>query len=80
MADAHRFVRAAVHSWKIKMGEYGCSVDVVAVGGRWMQMGEYDRTLNRVSTGAPLFVARTGELIDPNPSRASMPTSVPAAW
>jgi hypothetical protein len=36
---AAHFTNAAVYSWKIKTGDYGCSVSVVRSNGRWLQWG-----------------------------------------
>jgi hypothetical protein len=44
---ATRYTKAAVYSWKIKTGDYGCGVSVVASRGRWLQWGNTILPLER---------------------------------
>jgi hypothetical protein len=48
------FTKAAVYSWRIKTGDYGCSVAVVAIGGRWLTWANTVRALNRQEWGPPV--------------------------
>jgi hypothetical protein len=50
-----RFAEAAINSWRIKTGEYGCGVAVVAKDGRWLLWGNTVRALRRSNKwGAPV--------------------------
>jgi hypothetical protein len=48
-----RFTMAAVSTWRIKTGDYGCGVAVVAAGGRWLLWGNTVRALRRRQEWGP---------------------------
>jgi hypothetical protein len=47
VVTTQRFTKAAINSWRIKTGEFGCGVAVVAKDGRWLLWGNTVRALKR---------------------------------
>jgi hypothetical protein len=55
VVSTQRFTEAAVSTWRIKTGDYGCGVAVVATGGRWIWWGDTVRALeHRQKWGRPV--------------------------